>query len=382
MFGKQWPLDNDYSPHGVTAQGTPFGRETMKRYGRKLLSVLKGDDSPTLVTALHASGGQVLVSVITVAGEELPLREAEVRHYWHAQVLYQCMQGRSPDLGAFPGLVLAARMSAGSPRWTAYCHAYNLAMEAKVVEGYQAPVHALQFAVKSEESFMRFNQDIRGVLWVIPRPGGSLTGWELLPDERQETSHITILSGHIGDQQACLLFWDFVPSVIRRLSGQQLSEMMNRSIGVPEAKPRWRKVQEGIDLEEIRSAFWEVRGEGIHPDTTGTHILDKLDDRRMTELLVSDMPSAAGPEDEIDIEDRLERILTPEQRNASRADETEIETEDLLERTLTPEQGKAFRMHLAGYRQADIATELGISQPRVSQLLKAAIDRLTPHVQA
>jgi hypothetical protein len=229
-------------------------------------------------------------------------------------------------------------------------------------------ITAIQVIANGRSPYVRVNQAVRGVFWAMIRPDWIQIGWDLPADERDETSHITVLEGHIGGRQASLVFWNVNPSVIRAATNDQLLAMEDKSIGISGVRHHWRSRKSTIDPAEIRSALFLADKTGVHPAETGTFIAKYVLPRYGRELPEADLDASHGwleaqpdsdarsPEEHLV---RLEEVLKSSEMLAnlrSVADQDELVLLDAWERAFLQSPTKPTLAGLAREQGWDAGT--------------------------
>ncbi|TMB94097.1 MAG: sigma-70 family RNA polymerase sigma factor [Chloroflexi bacterium] len=175
-------------------------------------------------------------------------------------------------------------------------------------------------------------------------------GWELPTPERQRATHITLLRGHIEGGPAVLVFQDMTASLVRAGTPEQWRRMMDRGVHIAGARARWQEGRREVEPDEIRSTFWEAHKEGVHPDTIGSYLVDRLIPRRKQHELVRDDVGLVDPGPSLE-----ETAISDIERAAFR---------EALAASPERDQEIIRRRYVLGETDAAIARALGISQHR------------------
>lgn len=255
------------------------------------------------------------------------------------------------------------------------------------------PIRAFQIVINGSRGEVRSNLGIAGRLWAIMKktPGNERklnvqVGFSLLPDESDDTTHITVLGGRCDGRNSALVFCDVIPSGIRR---QPASEMLDTiEAGLPPlARGRFKGIRakaerEGL-TEEVRSSLFLAHKQlrDILGDSRGsmfrglsTFVLEDLERSSRAGLPARGTPVELVPVDPLS---DLEKVA-----GAARGSEPD-ESPDFAAVGLDARSHQALRlMYVEGRTQAEIAERLGVSQPRVSQIVNAAKERLRRAVRS
>ena len=92
-----------------------------------------------------------------------------------------------------------------------------------------------------------------------------------------------------------LVFQDMTASLVRAGTPEQWRRMMDRGVHIAGARARWQEGRREVEPDEIRSTFWEAHKEGVHHDTIGSYLVDRLIPRRKQHEVVRDDVGLVDP---------------------------------------------------------------------------------------
>ncbi len=245
-------------------------------------------------------------------------------------------------------------------------------------------VTAYQFLIRPHSSSVHVNMGLRGYFWSYRHWSESVLslnwpcsfGWELPSEDRGHVTHITVLRGRAFGAPAWLVYGDMMASSIRRKTDGQFFRMIENSIRVPEARGRLealrRQYGRALVAKTLRGLCFEDVVSGVHHDTMGSHLVDRLEQfltdglpsRRTATKVLQQAPSEPGT-----TQDEEAGTASPDSPNLGSGIE---EVARILDRLSSRHREVYMRWRYWGQRQGDIAQELGLSQPTVSRLCKAA----------
>lgn len=269
---------------------------------------------------------------------------------------------------------MSSQTPAEDDRWKAYNRAYRDLHELGpmglllVPSNMGSKLTALQAISDGRAPHVRLNGAVRGVLWAEVWADWIEIGWELPADEREVSSHITVLAGHRGDKVAALVFHNMNPSILRAASDDRMHHMLARSIGVKEASEWWKANRYLVSGDEVLSVWGQAAlVEHRHPDTVGSRIIDLLKGQLRSEgTLKRDWESLLSEDQE--------RTLAAD---APDADDISLRLD--LEREvarLSDRHQEILRRYALGDTDAEIGHALGISQQAVNKARLKALDTL------
>jgi DNA-binding transcriptional ArsR family regulator len=235
---------------------------------------------------------------------------------------------------------------------------------------------AFQIAIGDNGGEWRLNDTVEGVLCATLTPSKTSPGspylyvtLELPQGDAARMTHYTAIIGHSLKGIGALVFWDRMPSVIRRMSGDTLITLVEKGIAVPGARGRFEKLRKrGLLPEDVRSALWEGHSQGVDPSHLGSWVVDACEKDELAGL-----PSRKAPYTVV-----LESELAPEgspMEAIAAVPESPIDLSIDMERAiadLPSIRQKILALSSKGYSQEEIAAEIGMSQQAVGQHLKAA----------
>lgn len=261
--------------------------------------------------------------------------------------------------------------------------------------GNTAPSEPRSIQVVFTDSYRdaRWNEGVRGTLWgsIEHVPGkpellrGRL-GFSLLQDEDPDASHITLLGGVFQGASSVLVFSDPLPSMIRRMPPKKLAEVIEGGLP-PRSRSRWRGLIQHLsrhgEMNELNGHLLQVHRErrdrignsrGAMRAGISASVIEELEQSRRVGL-----PSRGSRFTVVALDD--------DDTNGGVADPSSQtppdESEDLGRATvrLPTRSQEILRLYYeVGLDQAEIGKRLGISQARVSQILKAAYNSLRKHL--
>ncbi|MBI4313082.1 MAG: hypothetical protein HY681_15095 [Chloroflexi bacterium] len=320
---------------------------------------------------------------VLLTSDDLPDERRRLVASWQESIVGG-VKGDTLDLGAFPELVVDNAVPDTDQRWLMAGYAMNKYKEATEVEVTEVevrtrpspliPVTALQVVLGGRKPHVRLNGAIKGHLWAIAGPDWLYAGLDL-PASELGDCHITILSGLANGQDAFLTFWDMDMDIIRGASPDWLIKKQLNSIGIPGAKGRFRKLigSEGkpVIAEGVRSAFFEARQLGIHPDRLGTWIVDSVEATNRGGL-----PSRQSGK-------VVETTLAETERDPVNRLDSKTEWRDLQQEVkgLDARSTEILHRHyILDETDAEIGRSLGISQQGVNTLRNKAVAALKRHL--
>jgi DNA-binding NarL/FixJ family response regulator len=239
----------------------------------------------------------------------------------------------------------------------------------KIVESHgpaneSGPLRAFQVVVSDRGAEVRVNQGIRGVLVgsIREQPNDSTRAdcrldFELLPDEPDNATSYTVLQSEKAEVTTALVFWDSMPSVIRRLSDDGIVRMILRSLPTRGPKGRWKMLLgRGVDPAVVRGALWLAWRKGMHKEKVALDVLEQVE-----RGLFAGSPSRTSDASTVPIPDEAESSGSQELATETPDPSARI---DLLRRleTLPEKAQEILRLHAAGYKDGEIAARLGITQ--------------------
>jgi RNA polymerase sigma factor (sigma-70 family) len=251
---------------------------------------------------------------------------------------------------------------------------------------------SIQLVHSNGDRDARWDEDVRGTLWAtIELVEGhaellrARLGISLAPSDSTDASHTTLLGGEFRGRPTVLVFADPLPSMIRKMPVDALVRVV--LAGLPAtARRRWRGLVARLirqnQIEEVRGLFLLTHrrlrdgignSRGVMQSGVSTDVLETLE-----QSLRAGEPSRKSGFQVVSLDDPDEDL------GAVHGPEAPIQGEPegvgrALER-LDARSQHILRRSVSGFTQAEIAEELGISQPRVSQILTAAYWALRKHL--
>jgi RNA polymerase sigma factor (sigma-70 family) len=349
-------------------------------------------DMPTLMRILAQADADTGLSVMSVHDPRCTNEWAiapDVVEKWLTRIGCDIVTGGIPDLGVLPDLAVTEETPEDDFRWKVLKRAredfeelgsLGLAMLGKPPEQTKGRIVAVQVVNDGRLPYVRVNGAVCGIFWGWARPGRLDIGFELLALERDTTTHITVIKGHVEGKPAAFVFWNVDPTIIRveakPEAGDAMLRRMDKSLGIPGARQRWQGLRSKISPSDVASAFYETIREGVHPDQRATTILDKVEalanaglpSRRSKVKVSTDQDFASLP---------IEAVGFDESRTVER-----LAVDEALAELSERDQAILRRRYFEDQTDAQIGEALGLSQQRVNKLrlqAEAALKRrLTP----